>query len=101
MEPEFTQTQANPTAPQRRPDNYLVWSILATICCCLPFGIVAIVYSSKVNTLYNAHQYTEAVNAANDAKKWCLISLIAGIVVDVAYIAFMFITGAAASMCNM
>ena len=24
------------------PDNYLVWSILVTLFCCLPFGIVAI-----------------------------------------------------------
>ncbi|MGB4290272.1 MAG: CD225/dispanin family protein, partial [Dethiobacteria bacterium] len=24
-------------------DDYLVWAILATIFCCLPFGIVAIV----------------------------------------------------------
>ena len=41
--------------PQQSPSiagdvpNYLVWAILATIFCCIPFGIVAIVYSSQVS----------------------------------------------------
>ena len=34
------------------PNNYLVWSILVTIFCCIPFGIVAIVKSSQVNGLW-------------------------------------------------
>lgn len=59
-----------------RPDNYLVWAILATVFCCLPFGIVAIVYASKVNTLYDAREYEAAMRASNDAKKWCIISVI-------------------------
>ena len=29
--------------------NYLVQSILVTICCCVPFGIVAIVFAAQVN----------------------------------------------------
>ncbi len=102
MDSEFTQTQANGSVQvQPKPDNYLVWSILTTICCCLPFGIVAIVYSSKVNTLYNSQQYSAAVEAANNAKKWCLISLITGIAIDIIYFAIMFFTGAFATMCNM
>ena len=31
-----------------KPSTYLVLSILVTIFCCLPFGIVGIVYASKV-----------------------------------------------------
>ena len=30
--------------------NYLVQAILVTLCCCLPFGIVAIVYAAQVNS---------------------------------------------------
>ena len=33
-----------------KPDNYLVWSILATLFCCLIPGIVAIVYAAQVDT---------------------------------------------------
>ena len=34
--------------PPVKPSNNLVWAILTTICCCLPFGIVSIVYAAKV-----------------------------------------------------
>ena len=43
-----------------QPNNYLVWAILVTIFCCLPFGIVAIIKANKVNTLYAARQFNMA-----------------------------------------
>lgn len=30
-------------------ENYLVPAILVTLCCCVPAGIVAIVYAAQVN----------------------------------------------------
>ena len=33
---------------------YIIFSILVTLCCCLPLGIVSIVYASKINSLQNA-----------------------------------------------
>lgn len=65
------------------PPSYLVWSILATIFCCLPFGIVAIVKSAKVESLYNQGDYGQSLQASKDAKKWCIVSAIAGVVVGV------------------
>lgn len=56
------------------PQNHLVWAILTTILCCLPFGIVAIVYSCKVEPRYLAGEYASAQSAANTAKLWCWIS---------------------------
>ena len=47
-----------------RPDNYLVWAILCTILCCLPLGIVSIIYSSKVDGLYNSGDYAGAEDAS-------------------------------------
>lgn len=70
------------------PDNYLVWAILSTICCCLPFGIVAIVKSSKVNTLYASGQYDLALIQAQDAKKWCIIAALTGLAVNALYFVF-------------
>ena len=69
-----------------KPDNYLVWSILTTLLCCLPLGIVAIVYSSKVDGLYMAEYYQEAQDAADKAKKFTLIGAIVGLVVLVLYV---------------
>jgi hypothetical protein len=68
---------------QRAPDNYLVWAILTTVFCCLPLGIVSIVYSTKVSGLWSQGRYAEAQAAADNAKKWAIISAIVGAVVGV------------------
>lgn len=65
---------------RRKPDNLLVWSILATVLCCLPLGIVAIINSNKVDSLWSEGRYEEARKAADNAKMFCLISLGLGIV---------------------
>lgn len=61
-----------------KPNNYLILAIFTTVCCCLPLGIVGIVYATKVDTLYNTGQYEAAYRAADDAKKWSLIGLVVG-----------------------
>jgi ABC-type Fe3+ transport system permease subunit len=66
---------------QREPDNYLVWAILCTVLCCLPLGIVSIVYSTKVSGLWSQGRYAEAQAAADNAKKWAIISAVVGAVV--------------------
>ena len=66
-----------------KPDNCLVWAILSTLCCCLPFGIVAIVYAAQVDGKYAAGDYQGAVDSASKAKTWCWVSFGIGIVVTV------------------
>jgi hypothetical protein len=65
------------------PSNYLVWSILATLLCCWPIGIVSIVKASQVNGLWNSGRYDEARKASDDAKRWAIISAILGLAVGV------------------
>lgn len=67
------------------PDSYLVWAILSTICCCLPLGVVSIVYSSKVSGLYASGQYNEAVKASQSAKKWAIWSAVSSLIIGVLY----------------
>lgn len=72
---------ASPCAEnKKKPDNLLVWSILSTVLCCLPLGIVAIIYSTKVDSLWSEGRYEEAEKAASNAKMYCLISLGLGII---------------------
>lgn len=63
-----------------RPNNYMTWAILSTLCCCTPLGIVAIINASRVNSLYLSGNYSEACHYAAEAKKWCILSVILGIV---------------------
>ena len=65
------------------PDNHLVWAILCTVLCCLPFGIVSLVYSNKVSGLWSQGRWAEAQAAADNAKKWAIIGAIVGAVTAV------------------
>ena len=59
--------------------NYLVQSILVTLFCCVPFGIVCIVYAAQVNTKLAAGDYTGAVETSKKARTWCWISFGTGL----------------------
>ena len=48
--------------------NYLVFAILATIFCCLPTGIPAIVYAAQVNGKLQAGDFAGAQAASKSAK---------------------------------
>lgn len=80
---------------QPAPSNYMIWSVLTLLFCCLPFGIIALIYSSKVDGLWSTGRYEEAIQAANNAKKWNIISAVCGIVGTIIYIIFYAIYGMA------
>lgn len=71
--------QPNDMQPQM-PDNYLVWAIIATICCCLPTGVVAIIYAAKVSPAYMRGDYTAALDASSKAQMWVIVSFVAGLI---------------------
>lgn len=77
------------------PKNYLIESILVTIFCCLPFGIVGIINASKVNSAFAAGSFEEAQRASDDAKKWCKYGLIGFAVGIVLYVIIIAVFGAA------
>jgi uncharacterized membrane protein YvbJ len=54
--------------------NYLVPTILVTIFCCLPFGIVAIVFAAQVNGKVERGDHEGALQASKRAKLWSWIS---------------------------
>jgi hypothetical protein len=65
-----------------------VWSILVTVLCCVPAGIVAIIYSTKVSGLWASGQFAEAQKASENAKKWAIGGAVAGVVGIVLYAVF-------------
>ncbi|WP_347921691.1 CD225/dispanin family protein [Pontimicrobium sp. SW4] len=69
-----------------RPDSYLALAIISTIICCLPLGIVSIVYATKVNSLYADGNYDEAIRASKNAKTWGLVSVAVAVVGFLIYI---------------
>ena len=74
MNPDYLQTADEQPAPPSMPDNYLALAIISTIFCCLPFGVVSIVYAAQVESLYLQGRYEEAVDKSNKAFKWAIAS---------------------------
>ncbi|MFD9894130.1 CD225/dispanin family protein [Amycolatopsis sp. NPDC058986] len=81
--PNYSGGQGGGYQPGPPPSNNLVWAILTTIFCCLPFGIVSIVQATKVNSLWAQGQTAAAQEAANAAKKWAIIAAVVGVVLSV------------------
>ncbi len=60
--------------------NYLVQSILATLFCCIPFGIVAIVFAAQVNSKVQGGDIAGALSASKKAKQFVWISFWLGLI---------------------
>ena len=80
---------ANTTTPGLPPKNWLVESILVTILCCLPLGIVGIINATKVESLWNSGQRDAALKASQEVGKWVKIAFFSGIVVIGLYLLLM------------
>ena len=85
---------ANQTTPQI--PNYLVQSILVTVFCCIPFGIVAIIKAASVNGKIAAGDIAGAQEASQSAKKWCWISLGIGLTINIIVIVLQVVAAIAA-----
>lgn len=70
-----------------RPPNYLAIAIITTILCCLPAGIVSIIYAAKVNSEYDDGNYDRALRASNNAKTWAIVSAAVALVGWIIYMA--------------
>lgn len=84
--PETTTAAPKNVLPNVPPKTWLVESILVTIFCCLPFGIVGIVNATKVESLFYAGQLEASQRASRDAGKWTKIGFWVGLGCGLLYI---------------
>ena len=61
--------------------NYLWQSIVVTLCCCLPLGIVSIIFAAQVNSKLAQGDIAGAQDASQKAKMFALIGFGVGLVV--------------------
>ncbi|HVM62302.1 MAG TPA: CD225/dispanin family protein [Verrucomicrobiae bacterium] len=79
--PPQTPPTAGPTfQPREHVPSWLVPAILSTICCCLPFGIISIVYAAQVNTKLQAGDIHGAREASRNAQIWFWLAVAFGLI---------------------
>lgn len=68
-----------PVETEKCPPTYLVWSILLTLCCCNPLGIIPIITGAQVSSRYNNMDFEGARRASNTTEWWVIICLVLGL----------------------
>ncbi|MDE5838453.1 MAG: CD225/dispanin family protein [Paramuribaculum sp.] len=95
--PGYQQYNSQPSSPyatpQVTPKTWLAESILVTLFCCLPFGIVGIIKAASVDSLFKAGDYEGAQRASQAAGKWTKIGFFCGLAVYVIYFIIVLIAG--------
>ena len=74
-------------------ENWLVEAILVTLLCCLPFGVVGIIFAAQVNTKQQAGDMEGAEKSRKEAAKWTKIGFWVGLGVILLYILFWLVLG--------
>ena len=96
-QPPTPQPTAGPPLGNRPPNNHLAKAIIATIICCLPAGIVAIVHASSVNERFISGDVAGAHETAGKADTWGNWAVGLGLAGYVLYGLFMIISIAVGS----
>jgi heme/copper-type cytochrome/quinol oxidase subunit 2 len=74
-------------------ENWLVEAILVTILCCLPFGVIGIIFAAQVNTKQQAGDNEGAEKARREAARWTKIGFWVGLGCILLYVLFVFVMG--------
>lgn len=79
-------TSCNPNqTPAFCPPTYLAWAILTTVLCCVPFGVVSIVYASQVSSKWAMGDVEGAFRSSRMAKNWAIAAAASALVILVIY----------------
>ena len=81
--PPYGAMPAGPPPMGPPPQNYLVWAILTTVLCCLPLGVVSIVFAAQVNGKWAQGDFAGAQDSSQKAKQFAMWSAIIGGVLGV------------------
>ena len=82
--------------------NYLIPAILSTIFCCLPLGVVSIIFATQVNSKVQTGDIPGAMEASRKAKMFMYIAVGLGVLTWVCVVVmWIFVFGMAAIGSNM
>lgn len=74
---------------RKMPPTYLVWSVIMTLLCCLPAGVVAIIFACQVSSKFYAGDMEGAEKASERAQIWIIVSFVLGVMANTLYLPLM------------
>ena len=82
--------------------NYLVPAIVSTVLCCVPVGVVSIIFAAQVNGKVAAGDIAGAINASKKAKMFMFVAIGLGLLVWLSVIIiWLFVFGSIAAFGNL
>ncbi|MGH9929778.1 MAG: CD225/dispanin family protein [Pyrinomonadaceae bacterium] len=99
----MAQQWSSPSASGATSDvqNYLIPAILATIFCCLPLGVVSIIFATQVNSKVAGGDVAGAMEASKKAKMFMFLAVGGGLLVWVICILLWIFVFGMAALSNM
>ena len=79
--------------------NYLIPAIISLFCC-LPLGIVAVIFAAQVNGKVQTGDIAGAQNSAKKAKMFSFIAIGLGLAAIIFYVLFWVVLGVGLSLSN-
>jgi hypothetical protein len=79
--------------PSSAPPNYLWQSLLITLFCCQPLGLIGLFYANRAQSLEKSGRRRKALIASKKAKICCNIGLLTGFILGVFYFFYIAQTG--------
>lgn len=68
--------------------DYMGWSIFNLLCCCFPFGIIAMIFSSQIRERKLVGDVAGARNLSSKAVIWNIFATLAGIGIIVGVVVY-------------
>lgn len=75
------------TGPDQLPSSWLAPSIVATLCCFSPTGVVAVYFAAQVSTRWSLGDRKSALRCARIARTWVFVSIVLWVVAMVILVA--------------
>ena|SRR6187549_90737 len=80
--------------------NYLIPAILSLFCC-MPLGIVAVIFAAQVNGKVAAGDIAGATDSSKKAKMFSFIAIGLGLLLILCYVVFLVFVGGLTALGNM
>ncbi|KAG8543362.1 hypothetical protein GDO81_024845 [Engystomops pustulosus] len=83
--------QPGPVSYQPPHKDYLIWSIINLVCCCLPIGLAAIIFSIKTRDATHQNDTFTAAKHSRTAYALNVAATVIGVILSILFLVLYFV----------